>query len=200
MEQVIKNYHSYRQGSTYCGRQINWWVKKGNEIIGVIGIGSCAYICPVRDKWIGYKVININHKSGEENKEYFFNVKIKSYNHIANNWRFTLMPSAPKNSASQVLSLLNREGPKEWEKKYGDKLYLMETFVEPPKCGTIYKASGWIYLGLSKGDSTRATLEQCGFSSGNNWKNDGGHFKVSKKHVFVKPLHRYWRRAILGIV
>ena len=197
MNQVIKNYHSYRQGYSYSGRQINWWVKNDSEIVGVIGIGSCVYICPVRDKYIGYKVININNKTKDELKDYFYNVKLKSYNHIANNWRFTLMPDAPENCGSKTLSLLLKEAPREWEKQYKDKLVLLETFVEPPREGTIYKANGWISIGLTKGDSTRSTIEQCGFSSGNNWKNDGGHFEVTKKLVFIKPLHRYWKRVLL---
>lgn len=195
MNQVIKNYHSYRQNPMYSGRQINWWIKYKGEIVGVIGIGSCVFICPIRDEFIGYRVKCINHLSKQEDKDYYKNVKIKSLNKIANNWRFTLMPNAPKNCASKVLSLLIKAAKKEWKKQYKDELVLLETFVEPPRTGILYKASGWELIGMTKGDSIRATIEQHGFSSGYNW--DGGHHKTTKKYVFLKPLHRYWRRKLL---
>lgn len=40
---------------------------------------------------------------------------------------------------------------KDYEKKYGQELIGIVTFVEPPRTGALYKADNWDYIGESAG-------------------------------------------------
>ncbi len=136
-DRIVKIHHSYVQGTRYGGRRINWIIraKRTNEIVGAIGVGSAIIAMSARDRWIMWP------------KE----ARLENLTNIANNWRYCLLPNAPKNFGSSVLGLLARLAPREWENKYGDRLVLLETLVEPPHKGTIYKAAGWRLTGLTKG-------------------------------------------------
>lgn len=136
-DQIVKFHHSYVPGVRYGGRRVNWLIrgKKSREIFGAIGVGSAIIAMAARDKFIMW------------DKE----TRLSHLINIANNWRYCLLPHAPKNFGSATLGLLAKLAPKEWEAKYHDRLVLLETLVEPPHKGTIYKAAGWKLLGLTKG-------------------------------------------------
>ncbi|MBI5400326.1 DUF4338 domain-containing protein, partial [Candidatus Saganbacteria bacterium] len=52
-----------------------------------------------------------------------------------------------------------KQVPPDWQKQYGQRLCLMETFVEKERFqGTCYKAANWIYVGETKGFSKRGSL------------------------------------------
>lgn len=194
-KRIIKDYHSYKNRGDYAGRQINWFIRdiKTDEIYGGIGIGSAIYVLRVRGDFIGWKGLTYPSVCIE---------KQQNLNKIANNWRFTLMPNIPKNTATKTLSLLHKEAPKEWFKKYGDKLVLLETLVEPPHTGAIYKAAGWIYLGMTLGSATEDCFEWRRHPSGSQKRKEAvkkqspNKGRAISKLIFVKPLHRYWKREL----
>lgn len=79
------------------------------------------------------------------------------------------------NLASQLLAVMIRELPRQWEEGFGYQPLLAETFTDPePHHGTCYKACGW---------------EPVGFS-----RRDGRHYAeklpepLSAKKMWVKPL------------
>jgi len=197
-KRIVRDYHSYKQGGNYAGRQINWFIRdmETDEIYGCIGVGSAIYVLKARGDFIGWK--GLTYPSVCEEKQ-------RNLNKIANNWRFTMMPNtiSISNMGSKVLSLLHKAAPKEWELKYGDKLVLFETLIEPPHLGTIYKAAGWIYLGETLGSATEDCFEWRRYPSGSQERREAvknqscNKGQAVSKLIFVKPLHRYWQRELM---
>lgn len=196
---IIDTYHAYKPWKRSPGRKICWLIEStGSEVLGAIAVHSAVLAIKARDDYIGW------------NREQ----KLANLNKVANNYRFALRV---KGIGSRVLSLLESEAKKEWRQKYGDKLVLLETFVQPPYQGTSYKAANWMYLGMTKGFAVRRAPVSLWKRSGGErqrlfeldphaaakkyaaW-NDGRIAKVTqtpKKLVFVRPLHRYWKRELL---
>jgi len=82
-----------------------------------------------------------------------------------------------KNLASRILSLCKRRIQQDWLQRFGFPLLMLETFVDPQRFhGTIYRASNWLLVGLTKGYS----------------RTRGGYSKrtQSRKLVFLQPLQR----------
>jgi len=72
---------------------------------------------------------------------------------IANNSRFVIFPWVKiSHLASHLLARQVRYVMEDWERKYGVKLQLLETFIDPARFrGTSYRAANWIYVGRTKG-------------------------------------------------
>jgi hypothetical protein len=72
---------------------------------------------------------------------------------VANNARFLILPDyAVPNLATRLLSLTLARLSDDWAQRYGHPLAVVETFVDPEQFqGTIYKAGGWIELGMTSG-------------------------------------------------
>jgi len=72
---------------------------------------------------------------------------------VANNARFLILPGyAVPNLATRVLKLALDRVSEDWQQRYRHLLAVVETFVDPDKFqGTVYKAGGWIELGLTSG-------------------------------------------------
>jgi hypothetical protein len=57
-----------------------------------------------------------------------------------------------KGLASKILSLIQRQLPKDWLARYGYRRVLLETFVEMPRHrGTCYQAANGIKVGQTAG-------------------------------------------------
>lgn len=192
-EQIVKNYHTYKPTTDLVGRRIDWLIKNNNEIIGAIGVGSSVMAMKPRDDFIGW------------NKEQ----RIKNLRKTCTNWRFCLMEKT--NFSSKILSLFVKEARKEWKMKFGDNLVLIETLIEPPYTGISYKSSGWIQVGKTKGlqfewkdkndivegDSVvQKFMKFKDKTDFNTWKVVVG--TSIPKLIFVKPLHRYWKKELLS--
>ena len=61
------------------------------------------------------------------------------------------MKTHKKNAGTQVLKLLRKRAPIEWEKKYSDPLLAIFTFVAGGNNGAVYKADNWDVIGMSSG-------------------------------------------------
>ena len=80
-----------------------------------------------------------------------------------------------KNVGTMVLKQLREQAPIEWEKKYGDKLKYLITFVGGGHDGAVYKADIWEAIGETSGLPTHKSVSM-------KWDNND---KIKEK--FVKP-------------
>jgi GNAT superfamily N-acetyltransferase len=140
-----------------------WYVATYQEQwVGLLIFSAAAWKCAVRDRWIGW---DFHHQYDYD--------RLKL---IANNSRFLILPDWHRpNLGSKILSLCQKRLSEDWQKRFGHRLLLLETFVDPQRFhGTVYRAANWTYLGLTQG--YRRTRQ--GYSPQS----------LSPKKVFVKPL------------
>jgi len=130
--------------------------------VALLIFSAAAWKCAVRDRWIGW---DFHHQYDYD--------RLKL---IANNSRFVILPDWHRaNLGSKILSLCQKRLSDDWQKRFGHRLLLLETFVDPQRFfGTVYRAANWTYLGLTQG--YRRTRQ--GYSA----------TVLSPKKVFVKPL------------
>jgi hypothetical protein len=133
---LIGTYHylGYRQG---MGEHIRYLIYGDGRILGCIGFSSSAWRVECRDRYIGIEENTREEKLGK----------------IVGNDRFLILPWVRvKNLASTILSRVLRQLGEAWEKKYCNKIEIVETFVEKERFkGTCYRASNWQYLGQTVG-------------------------------------------------
>lgn len=196
-DMIVKTYHTYKPTTKYCGRRMDYLIKYKGEIVGAIGLGSPVIAMSPRDKFIGWN---------EEQR-------LKNLTKIGSNWRFCLMD---KGIGSRVLSVFCKTVKKDFKKEYNENLCIIETLVEPPYKGTCYKANGWKLVGETSGITfeavanfntkeeaveykERENLKSCVCRSFKNGKTlilrpaDG-----TKKLIFLKPIHKLWKKELLG--
>ncbi len=210
---TIDKYHSYVKYTDSPTRNIRWVVyetKSGNQI-GAIGLSSATIAISCRDDYIGW------------NKE----TRLKNLGMLANNSRCCFIQEniTLKNIGSMTLKQLGIVGAKRWKEKYNQELVMLETFVQPERDeeykghksrnGSIYRASNWIAVGMTSGNSIRkgplglwvketgprgelartnpkAALEKYGYE-------DGKEYIVTKspvKIMFIKPLVWNWKKKL----
>ena len=153
---IIVQEHHYLGHKITVGKCLKFLVRSGDLEIGAVALSEPAWAVAARDTAI--RKLGIHMRS------------------IANNSRFLLLPNIRiKNLASQVLSLLARDGVNEWERYYSLALECLETFVDSTRFqGTSYKAANWICVGETKGYR----------------KSGAQHFNSqTRKHVFLYPIH-----------
>jgi len=141
-----------------------WYVATyQDQWIALLTFSAAAWKCAVRDQWIGW----------EFRHQYDYD-RLKL---IANNSRFLILSDWHyRNLGSKILSLCHQRLCADWQEHFGHPLLLLETFVDPQRfLGTVYQASNWSYLGLTRG--YRRTRQGYGNTA------------LSPNKVFVKPLH-----------
>lgn len=190
---IIRMYHGYVPTTQYVGRQCNYSIWCEGYEIGFFGWGSAVMAMKPRDDFIGW--------SKQQ--------RLANLNHTATNWRFTLLNNLPKNTATKVIHLSIIKGREDWKRKYGDDLVLVETLVEPPRTGTIYKASKWHMVGMTQGTQYEwkhinevlptDVITRRGFRIGD--KVDESKVKVvsgkaSSKMIFIKPINKRWQKIL----
>lgn len=119
------------------GRQLRYLIGSDHGWLGGIGFGSAALHLEGRDDWIRW-----NPAQRSEHLERVLNMS-----------RFLIRPSVRcPNLASQVLALCARRVGADFERRYGVRPWLLESFVETPAYeGSCYKAANWIQAGQTKG-------------------------------------------------
>ena len=140
-----------------------WYVATcGEDWAALLSFSAAAWKCGVRDRWIGWDFRHQYDRLGL----------------IANNSRFLILPDWHRpNLGSKVLSLCQKRIAADWQSRFGKRILLLETFVDPSRFqGTVYRAANWTCLGLTQGfRRTRA-----GYTA----------HSESPKLVFVRPLQR----------
>lgn len=138
-----------------------WYVATYEQTwVALLSFSASALKCGVRDQWIGWDFRN-----------QYGRLKL-----IANNSRFLILPGWHyPNLASKILAMSQKRIASDWQTYFSQPLLLLETFVDPARFhGTIYRASNWTCLGLTRG--FRRTSD--GYSKQT----------TSKKLIFVYPL------------
>ena len=130
--------------------------------------GAAAWKCAPRDRFIGW--------SSEARQQHLPS--------IANNARLLILPWVEvPHLASHLLGTLARRVSGDWQRKYGHRIYLLETFVEPERfAGTTYRAANWIYLGQTQGRGRQGP--------------DPRIRSASIKDIYVWPLHPRFRQLL----
>jgi hypothetical protein len=137
------------------------------RLLGGLVFGSAAWKCRARDQFIGW--------SAEQRPQ--------RLHLLTNNQRFLLLPFVQvRHLASWILGRVLRRLSRDWERKYGHPIVLVETFVERERfAGTSYQAANWIRLGSTTGRS----------------RQDRSHtLAVPVKDVYLYPLHRRFRQEL----
>ncbi len=156
----VKAYH-YLGYKSIPGKSLRYIATIATQWVALIGWGSPALKCSVRDRFIGWD----------------YDRKLKRLQLIINNVRFLILPWIHiSNLASKVLSLNLKRISCDFQKVYGHPVYLAETFVDISRYrGTCYKAANWRYVGLTSGYS----------KSGNKY------YRTNRpKAVYLYPIHR----------
>jgi hypothetical protein len=146
---------------------LRYLIRWDEGVLGAMGFGAAAWKVGVRDRWIGWDAASRAQHLGQ----------------VLNQARFLILPWVRvANLASKVLGLAARQVPDEFEKRYGVRPVLLETFVEAGRfAGTCYRAANWRPLGQTTG---RGKLDR---------------EVLPIKDVYVYPLTSGFRRT-LGVI
>jgi hypothetical protein len=129
--------HHYLGDLAKIGQTL-WYVATWHDQwVAQLSLSAAALKCAVRDRWIGWD----------------FRCQYGRLKLIANNSRFLILPGWHRpNVGSRVLSLLERRIAADWQARFGHRLLLLETFVDPRRFhGGVYRAANWTELGLTQG-------------------------------------------------
>ena len=165
-DELVRNYH-YLGHRKMPGANLKYLAFSSGVPISAISFRSASLRLKPRDCFIGW--------SKEQRSENLLK--------LANNNRFLILPWVRvKNLGSYLLSHIICNLQKDWYLFYGQKLLLLETFVDPRFYqGTVYKAAGWIHVG--------ATL---GFTK----KGPSYRYHGHPKEVYLYPLKQDFRDII----
>jgi Domain of unknown function (DUF4338) len=165
--EFIHRYH-YLGFQTLPGAQLRYWVRSGDRLVALLGFGAAAWQCAPRDRFIGW--------SQEQRQQ--------NLHRVVNNARFLILPWVDsKNLASKILGLAARQLPEDWQRRYGYRPWLLETFVEQARfTGTCYRAANWLQVGQTQG---RGKLGPSGQQS------------VPIKDVWLYPLGKGFKNGLL---
>ena len=112
--EYIHRYH-YLGFAALPGAQLRYWVYAGERQVALLGFSAAAWQCAPRDQFIGW-----THGQRQKNLHL-----------VINNARFLILPwVGSENLASKVLGLAARQLPQDWQRRYGFRPMLLETFVE----------------------------------------------------------------------
>jgi hypothetical protein len=163
---LIERYH-YLGYTPLPGAQLRYLIECDQGVLGAIGFGAAAWKVGVRDRWIGWEAPCRESHLGR----------------VLNNARFLILPWVQvKNLASKVLALAAARIPEDFAARYGERVVLLETFVQIPRFrGTCYRAANWQHLGETAGRG----------------KCDRTHrAALPRKAVYVYPLAADFRAAL----
>jgi hypothetical protein len=141
--QALLAEHHYLGGVQAVGEQVHYAVSDGRgEWVAVLIFAAAALHLRARDTWIGW--------SGEQRR--------RRLALVANNVRFLLLPDRTvPNLGSVVMSRVLARLSEDWQARYDHPILVVETFVDPERFqGTVYRASGWSELGLTKGHGRKS--------------------------------------------
>ena len=141
---------------------------KGEEQrLGCLLFAASAWAVGVRDEWIGWSA----------------STRAQRLNWVINNSRFLIFPWVRMaNLASRALGLAARQVGEDWQRRYGYRPVLLETFVDPERYrGTCYQAANWVGLGETTG---RGRMDR------------HTRYLSTRKLVYVYPLRADFRRVL----
>lgn len=151
------------------GRQIRYLAGSAHGWLGAFGFAAPALYLVERDGWIGW--------SDEQRRSHLHTV--------VNMSRFLIRSSLRcANLASHLLAMAVQRLPDDFERCYGYRPVLVESFVDRARFeGTCYRAANWILIGQTQGRGRQDRLMEA---------------KETVKDVYVYPLAKDFR-ARLGL-
>lgn len=152
-----------------CGAQLRYLiVSRRLGVVGGLAVSAPAWRLGARDDWLGW---------GDASRA-------ANLSGIVCNSRFLILPGVRvKHLASHVLGLLARRIASDWQRRYGIRPWLMESYVEASRAGTVYRAANWIEVGMTAGRG----------------RQDRGHQRsLPPKRVFLYPLCRATLARLCG--
>ena len=160
-EGLLHGYH-YLSHRSPVGENLQYLVRErtGRPVACVL-FGAAAWQCADRDRYVGWDRAT----------------RAVSLHLVANNARFLILPWVQvPGLASHVLGRVSRRVSSDWQRKYGHRVYLLESFVETERFrGTCYRAANWLRVGQTKG-RTRQNSAQ------------GKRQQVARKEIYLYPL------------
>ena len=150
-----------------AGAQLRYLIRTEHGFAAAVGFRSAALRSKARDRWIGW--------SNQARQAYI--------DRVVCNARFAIVSTMRvKNFASRVLARVIRRLPDDWEKAYGVRPLLVETYVDLKRhTGTCYRAANWQPVGQTRGGNS--TDRRCGRHK-------------SRKAILVYPLQRNFRTLL----
>lgn len=132
----LSHYH-YLGWTPVVGAQMRYWISVDGQELALASFGAASWKVACRDHWIGWT-------PGQREQRLPW---------IINNTRYLILPWVnSRNLASMILGMLSKRVANDWEKVYGIRPGLVETFVDSERfAGTCYKAANWICVGQTKG-------------------------------------------------
>jgi len=167
LEAALHQYH-YLGYRSRVGQNLQYWVgDRQGRPLGCVVFGAPAWQCAVRDRWIGWDASQRARQLGG----------------VVNNTRFLLFAWVRvPHLASHLLSQVSQRIRGDWQAKYGQPIWLLETFVDRLRfAGTCYHAANWSCLGQTQGRGRQGPRSQ---------------LSTTVKDVYVWPLHRDFRRYL----
>lgn len=168
LESSLDRYH-YLGYRSRVGQNLQYWVcDRRDRPLGCVVFGAAAWQCAVRDQWIGWSADQRAQQLGQ----------------LVNNTRFLIFSWVRvPHLASHLLGLVSRRIGRDWQAKYQQRIWLLETFVDRQRfAGTCYQAANWIHLGQTKGRGRQGLRSQI--------------LPTTIKDIYVWPLHRNFRRHL----
>ena len=165
--EYIDRYH-YLGYQPLPGAQMRYVARNGDgQLLALLGFGAAAWKAAPRDDFIGW--------TPPQRKQ--------RLHLVVNNARFLILPwVTSRNLASTLLAKVARQLPADWDRHYGHRPVILETFVEIPRFrGTCYKAANWIHVGDTQG---RGKLDRFHEAA------------LPRKSIWVLPLVRNFRRKL----
>jgi hypothetical protein len=152
-----------------CGAQIRYLIiSQRHGAVGGLSVSAAAWRVGARDQWLGWD----DAKRRAELQG------------VVCNSRFLILPTVRvKHLGSHVLGQLTRRIAGDWQQRYGTAPWLMETYVEATRSGTVYRAANWIEVGMTTG---RGRQDRAG---------KGG---LPEKRVFLYPLSPRTLKRLCG--
>jgi hypothetical protein len=140
-DQIMEKEH-YLGNANAIGQVLRYVAEHQGEWVAALTFCSAALHLKPRDRLLGWTAREVSQRR----------------HLIAQNSRFLILPETGRwpNLASRVLKLVCQQLPEDWQKHFGHRVLLAETFVDPQRFrGTCYRAAGWQALGQTKGYERR---------------------------------------------
>lgn len=167
LEAALHRYH-YLGYRSRVGQNLQYWVcDRQDRPVAAVVFGAPAWQCAVRDQWIGWSA----------------SVRARRLGAVVNNTRFLIFPWVRvPHLASHILGHISRRVRQDWQAKYGEPIWLLETFVDRQRfAGTCYHAANWTCLGQTRGRGRQGPA---------------GVLSTTIKDVYARPLHPNFRQYL----
>ena len=160
--------HEHPRGAgPFVGHQVRYLVGSAHGWLGAVGFAASARRLKARDTWMGWDDAH----------------RCTHLHRVVGLCRFLIRPGVVcRNLASHVLGRVVRAVGEDFERVYGYRPWLLETFVdEREHTGASWRAANWVRVG-----------ESCG-----RGRNDRTHARPeTRKAVYVHELEPAWRERL----